>query len=269
MFRKKNLKLIVSALVFSSVTANIIAQTATDTTDTKTKKVTYTAGLGVGFGPQYEGSDDVLVIPGITFNVNWQAGQYIRLSGLGIEGNILSSKQWEFGPKINFRIPRDDNFVDNSQVSALEELDFSLLAGFFTRYKFGNGFDAKAEYTHDISGVSDGGVANLELGYTFTRQKYFIRLAMSSSLATKNYMETYFGINDQNRGNSSLTDYSINGGIKGIGFQITPTYIFNSRWMLGTSVGFRQLLGNVADSPIVRAGSESQFLGGISIIHIF
>ena len=265
----KNIKFLTLALIFGFITINVMAQT-TPTDNEQPKKVNFAVGVGFGFTPQYEGSNDVLAIPALTFAANWTSGQYIRLSGLGIEANILGNekhKNWEFGPKLRFKLPRNEDIIDNLAVVSLEELDVSAMAGLFTRYKFGKGFDVKTEFVQDISGVSEGGVGSLELGYSFKHKRFLTRLSANSSFATENYMDTYFGVNPDNLGTSLLPFYDLDGGIKDVGATINTTYFINKKWALSGQVGYSQLLGDVADSPVV--DSSSQLSGGLIAIFRF
>lgn len=261
------IKFLAITTVFFLTTITVMAQTAA--TDDDPKKVNFAIGAGAGFTPQYEGSNDILAIPALTFAANWTSGQYIRLSGLGIEANILSNNKWEFGPKLRFKLPRNEDIVDNDMVASLEEIDVSAMAGLFTRYKFGKGFDVKAEFTQDVSGVSEGGVAGLELGYTFRKHRFLTRFSANTTFATENYMDTYFGVNPENLNSSLLSFYDLDGGIKDIGATINTTYFINSKWALSGQIGYNQLLGEVADSPVVENGNSTQLSGGIIAIFRF
>lgn len=263
----KQNKLIISlTLIFLSFQMTT-AQTGSN--NSEPKKVNFIVGGGLGFVPQYEGSNDILLIPGLTLSANWKSGQYIRLAGLGINANILSNKKWEFGPRLGFKLPRDESIVDNTNVSLLKELDFALSAGLFTRYKFGKGFDIEANYTQDISGVNDGGLANLEVGYNWKIKKFINRIAVNTSYATDNYMDTYFGVNAYNIGTSNLQFYDIDAGIKDVGASLTSIYVINKKWMLVGRLSYKNLLNKVADSPIVIEGSNHQLSGGIALTYKF
>ncbi|WP_459212085.1 MipA/OmpV family protein [Aquimarina rhabdastrellae] len=259
----KKIQLIIMLVCFGFTIHHTIAQTTTP------KKVNYTIGAGLGFTPQYEGASDIFALPAIAFAAQWNTGQYIRLSGLGIEANVLADANWEFGPKLGFKLARNEDIVDDSEISAMEEIEFATAAGLFARYKFAKGFDIKTAYTHDISGVNDGGVAAFELGYTLRNKRLITRFSTSTSYATAGYLETYFGVTTANRGSSNLPLYAIESGFKDIGTTVNLTYILNQKWMLSTQLGYTLLLGDVADSPVVEAGSTSQISGGVIAMYRF
>lgn len=245
---------------------SIFAQAQT-TPPIDSNKVFYSAGIGLGFIPEYEGASAPLILPSLMFNAQKMNGQYLRWTGLNLEINVLKSKQWELGPKANLKIWRTDE-VDNEFIARMEEIDPAFFVGAFTRYKYKK-FDIKAEYSQDVSGVNDGGIAALDLGYNFRKGKFLHRFSVQSSYATENYMQTYFGVDNENVGESDLPYYSIEGGIKDIGTTLRSTYPLSQKWMLTGIISFRQFLGDVEDSPIVEQGTASQFSGGLILIRRF
>ena len=267
----KNIKFLTLALIFGFITTNVMAQTDEPVTDKK-NKANLSVGAGFAYIPEYEGANDYMAVPFPLFSLDWNSGQYVRLVGLDIEANILGKKHknWEFGPKLSFK-PGRDNDIENINVANLEEIDFSISAGLFAQYKFAKGFDVRGEYTHDISGVSEGGVADFELGHTWIKKnnRLITRVAATTSLATENYMDTYFGVNPDNLGTSLLPFYDLDGGIKDVGLKLTTTYFLNQKWILAGQVGLVELLGDAADSPIVTTGTSTQFVGGVSVMYRF
>ena len=248
---------------------NKIALSQVTNSDSGASKVHVMAGLGMGMTPQYEGSDDFLIIPALAISANWNSGRYIRLAGMGINANILSSKKWEFGPRVGFKLPRNESFVDNARIADLEEIDFAISSGLFASYKFGNGFEIEANYTHDISGVNEGGLANLEIGYTRRMKRFIMGISIHTSYATKEYMKTYFSVNPNNIGTSTLTFYDTDEGIKDIGASLTITYMVNKKWMIAGRFSCKTLLDNAADSPIVLGENENQYSAGLVIMYKF
>ncbi len=256
------------AFLIICFTVNNAFSQVTETLEDKKNKMNFSLGAGFAFIPEYEGSEDTMVIPFPVFSLDWNSGQYIRLVGLDIEANLLSNKhrKWELGPKLSFKPGRDDE-VSNIDVANLEEIDFNISAGLFGQYKFAKNFDVKAEYTHDISGVNDGGVGALEIGYTLIKKKCVFRVAATSSYATDNYMNAYFGVNPNNIGTSLFSYYELESGIKDVGAKFNTTYFLNNKWILAGQIGFSELVGDVVDSPIVT--STSQFSGGVSAMYRF
>lgn len=257
-------------LCFILYLPNIFAQnTFIDSLRTVPNKVSYILGAGLSLAPRYEGGKHYFVIPSLVFNANWVNGQYIRLSMAGIEGNILKHGKLELGPKLAFGVPRNNNLVKTKAVSNLEELNLSVLAGAFSRYRFSKKFDIKAQFTQDITGVSNGNVGVLELSYTSRVKRWVLNYSAIMSFASNKYMDTYFGVNSQNRSTSQLQDYDPNGGFKDIGFRLTETFMLNQHWVLTYSLAYRYLIGDAGDSPLTAIGSKNQLVGGAVFMYRF
>ncbi|WP_196889189.1 MipA/OmpV family protein [Aureivirga sp. CE67] len=262
---KKDIKVYLLCFIISLFSiSKINAQNA----ETTPKKIQFSAGFGLASFPTYEGSDENLILPSVYFSADWNKGQYIRMSVAGIEANLLPSKKWSFGPRLTFRTPRNEDWVDNEFINELEDIDLATSLGLFTRYRFKK-MDAKIEYTQDISGVHEGGVGRLDLGYTCRKGKWITRLSASTSFATKNYMETYFGLNGENIGTSTMDYYYPEAGIKDVGAGIRTTYVMSRKWMLVGSINYTRLLGDAVDSPIVELGNENQIAGTLMAIYRF
>ena len=80
-------------------------------------------------------------------------------------------------------------------------------------------------------------------------------------------MDTYFSVDLGNRGTSTLPSYTAEGGFKDIGMSVAADYKFNEKWSVVGNLGYKYLVSDAADSPIVDdEGSEGQlFLGAMGI----
>ncbi|WP_196885444.1 MipA/OmpV family protein [Aureivirga sp. CE67] len=231
------------------------------------KKVFYSVGAGAAVIPEFEGSNDYRLLPLVNFSANWMNGRYIRVNGLNTEANILKNRKWNFGPMITAKIDRD-NSLSNSVISRLPEIDFAFGAGLFGKFNYKR-FHFKASYTYDITDVSNGGLANLELGYNYRKGKIISRSTIQSSYATSNYLNTYFGVTQTGSLLSDLPVYNLEAGFKNVGLSSSFIYALNQKWMLGTAVRYNLLIGDVADSPIVSQGSEHQFVTALFALYRF
>lgn len=231
----------------------------------KPKKVFYSIGAGTALIPEFEGADNYRILPIINFSANWMDGKYIRVNGLNTEFNVLANRKWNFGPVIIAKINRD-NSVSNREVALLPELDLAIGTGFFGRYNIKN-FDVKISYSHDITGVNNGGLGNIEIGYTYRNKKVIYRTLANTSFATANYLNTYFGI-DENIV-STLPSYELESGFKDVGFSTSLVYLFNKKWMLGTAIRYNILIGDVSKSPIVKSGNQHQIITALFAAYRF
>jgi outer membrane protein len=254
----RNLKL----ALFSCVSILLLSQAAI------AQDFNTSIGLGLGMVPEYEGSEDYTAVPLLYARYNWDDGKYVMLKGNQLKGNILN-KKIEFGPLLQYRMERGD--VDNDQVDSMKDVDAAVEGGFFLTGRFG-AWSASLEFAADVSGEHDGFLVTLGGNYRHVFSDYFnMTFGVSSTYASENYMDTYFGIDAGNRGSSTLQDYSVDdGGFKDVGLYVNADYKFTECWSVVGNLGYKYLLNDAADSPIVEdEGNENQFYLGLMGVYRF
>jgi outer membrane protein len=58
-------------------------------------------GGGVGFAPDYEGSEDYEAVPVPFADVKFDNGMFVKLLGLNLRANLIPSDMWRLGPVYN------------------------------------------------------------------------------------------------------------------------------------------------------------------------
>lgn len=246
-------------LVFSSLTCSLLIGQAALAADYKAS-----LGLGVGMAPDYEGSEDYTAVPLVFARVGWDDGDYVMLKGTQLKWNLWND-QLEFGPLLQYRAERDD--VDNDQVDAMDDIDDAIEAGFFVTGRMGP-WSATLDFAADTSGAYNGYFVSLGGNYQQTVSEIFkITYGVFTTYASDNYMDTYFSVDLSNRGTSTLPSYTADGGFKDVGLNVAADYAFTDKWSIVGNFGYKYLVGDAADSPIVDdEGSEGQlFLGAMGV----
>ena len=230
--------------------------------------VNYSLGAGAAFVPDYEGSDDSTGAPALFFSAQWERGYFIKLAGNSVRGNILPSKNWSFGPVLQYQATRDDD-VDNKQVSKMRKIDSTVEGGVFAGFNSGT-WDASLQWVTDTSDKHDGSLAKVAAGYSWKKPGFVTRLGISSTYADDDYMDTYFSVNADNSARSGLNEYKAESEIKDVGVDVTVRYSINSKWDVMGMLGYKALLGDAKDSPIVDdAGDDGQLSAGLLAIYNF
>lgn len=225
-------------------------------------------GLGVGMVPDYEGSDDYTVVPLLYGRYSYGNGAYVQLQGAELKWNIVNDKV-EFGPLLQYRRERND--VDSKQVQKMDKVDAAVAAGFFVTGKV-NQWSASLKFATDVSGDDTGFTATLGGDYQAKMsEKLRMTFGLSTTYASTDYMETYFQIDNGNRGNTTLKNYNANDGeFKDVGLHMVANYSLNSNWSIVGNLGYKRLVGDAEDSPIVDdAGSADQFFIGATALYTF
>ena len=239
------------------VAAMILALLATPALATEHK-----VGLGFGFAPDYEGSDDSQGIPMLMLKGKYDSGRSFTLMGTNLRVNLVPSSQYSFGPVVNYRQGRDD--VENDQVYAMKDIDDALELGLYGMIDVNN-FMLGAEFLADVSDEHDGMLGKVSVGYRWKAASSLTIIPMVySTYADGDYMDTYFGINAGNRGTSTLPNYEADSGFKDVGITLSADYAFSEQWGLSGLLAYSALLNDAKDSPIVDdEGDDKQVTLGL------
>ena len=235
-------------------------------------------GLGVGFGPDYEGSDDSEASPALFGRYNWASGRYVALTGSHEAGRVGRLKAdlisddmsdfWELGPVLQYRLERDD--VDNRRVDDMEDVDAATELGVFVGLKTGP-WAASLTYAMDVSDEHDGSVTELEGSYRMSvNDQLSLKFGVSVSAGDSDYMDTYFGVNAKNVGTSGLPFFEADSDLKDVGFSLTANYDLKNNWGVMGNIGYYSMLNDAEDSPLVDdEGDDSQLHALLAVTYSF
>jgi MipA family protein len=226
------------------------------------KATTYTVGLGVAAVPQYEGSKDSKGAPVPFFRAQMASGQYLQLMGATLTANLVEGKTWQAGPLLRYRGERNPDDIDNDYVKHFTtKVDAAVELGGFVGFQE-NWWNARFEMAQDVADAHKGLLATLSGGYTFPlSREASLALNLSTTYASDNYMEAYFNTPIYNKAGA---------GIKDVSLAVIGRYRIDNNWGLMGAVRVSELVGDAADSPVVKNdGSSSQMVAGVLVTYAF
>lgn len=225
-------------------------------------------GGGIGFAPDYEGSEDYKAVPVPVADVKFDNGMFLKLFGLNLRANLLPNSMWQLGPVYNYRGERDD--VDNKAVDDMEDVDGTSELGVFGGFVYQKWF-ASVELLSDMGDGHDGWYSKLKGGYNWVIDKRVaLSIGASATYADDDYMQTYFGVSARDSNRSGLDRYNADAGIKDIGINLGLNWVFTQNWSGRGVVSYTQLLGDASDdSPVVDEGSEDQLFTAVMAVYSF
>jgi len=227
-----------------------------------------TVGAGLAAVPDYEGSEDLTAVPLLMVNAKWEQGYFIKFLGNKLRANVMPSNTWSVGPVLQYRAKRNDD-VSNNKVADLRKVDGTLEAGVFGGFN-AEGWDASLQWVTDTSDKHDGYLTTFDAGYSFPALGLNNRVGISTTYADKDYMDTYFSVDKDNARRSGLDRYKADSGLKDFGINLTTNYAFNESWGLTCLLGYKTLLNDAKDSPIVDdEGNSNQFSAGVMATYRF
>jgi MipA family protein len=217
-------------------------------------------GLGGIIQPEYEGSKDYEVSPWPVIGFG-----YLVIPGLFAIGNPEAQVGgFAVGPSFNYTSDRD--FNDDSDLFGLDDVDATFEAGLRASYEWTN-TEVWVEARYAFGGA-DGIVG--EFGVNAVARptpELELKLGPFATAASADYMGTYFGVSAQESANTGfrVDAFDPGGGFKSVGVKGLARYEFQPTWFLNAKASYSKLVGNAADSPIVKFGTENQFTFGLSI----
>jgi len=258
----KYLKMMIAIVILAGIASGALAQDvdvpAAEATGAKENIV----GLGIGFAPDYEGSDDMKAVPLLQARFNFANGMNLGLFGNTLRFDMCPDTTWNVGPMLRYRAERDD--VDNDKVDRMESVDAAIEAGAFLNYNIANWVVLFSAAT-DVSDAHDGSVFDFGVGYRQPlNTQTMLTLFAKGSYASEDYMETYFGVDRGDAVRSGLQPYEADAELKDVALGGLLQYNIDARWGVLGLLQYTKLLGDAADSPLVDdEGSDNQLIVGV------
>lgn len=246
-----------------------------------------TIGVGVGWLPDYEGSDDSRFSPIPAAN-GTIAGMSFTVLGnrasLDLIPNV-ADRDWDFqfGPVAAVNLNRTNrDAIEDRRVRALGEIDTAVeVGGYVGIGKTGlitsdyDKLSVSLSYRHDVTKIHRTGIWNPSINYTTPLStKALVGIFASAEFVEDRYARRYFGVTPTGSVASGLPAYRPEGGQKDITFGSLFTYALTGDLTKGMALvaggTYRKLLGDFADSPIVSiAGSRHQWTLGAGLALTF
>ena len=264
--------------------APAMAQTSGDPLpDPNDQSDTFTIAGGVGYVPDYEGSDDFRIIPaaairgrvsGISF---YTRATYLYVDVVGRGDGPL---ELDVGPIAGVRLNRTgkikDDFVDD-----LPELDTAIEVGGFvgaTYHGLTNPYDAlsfRVDVVKDVGGAHKSTLVTptIDFGTPLSRS-FYVGASLSAEWAGGGYADYYYSIDAAEALDSGLPVYDADGGFKSWRLGLLGNYALSGDltrgWSIFAAGSYSKLAGDFKDSPIVDLrGSSSQWFGALGVAYTF
>jgi len=231
-------------------------------------KGVYAIGLGAATAPEYEGSEDnqFYLLPYVS--LRFANHMSVDLIANTLKANLIPSPTFRLGPIAQYIGERDN--VDNNKVDKLDKVDASFMLGGFAELEVDH-FMASIEAMKDVADGNDGSIVRLRVGYKIPFNKtWILSITAYTTWADDDYMSAYFEVDQKNSLKSGLKQYDADSGFKDFGITLPLLYNASPHWSIMGVVGYKRLIGDAADSPIVDdEGDENQFVGGAFAIYRF
>jgi outer membrane protein len=260
--RRKALAAIAFPLLLAPLTA---AAAAADEDPPKKEPRRIRVGLGAQLKPGYPGADGHSLRPLVDVSVSRGSRPFaFEAPDESFGPSLIGHGGLGIGPALNFQASRTAKKVG----AALDKVPFTFEAGAFVQYAFGPKFRVRAELRKGLGG-HDGWTG--QAGADFVARDgddWLFSVGPRVTVSDGRYHRAYFGVTAPEALRTGLAPYRPGGGIQAVGAtagflkQLTP------RFGLYSYAKYDRLVGDAANSPVVRAyGSRDQFSGGLALTY--
>lgn len=216
------------------------------------------AAAGVGYGPTFDGGSDSEAGPAVYLDIIWRNRVQIGMDGI----NLL------FGSD-----SRGQASVGVGYASGLKQTDDPARRGLGD---IEEALEARASVTRNIVGLDwtveaahafgdDGGTrvtAGVSKGWRLNEALTVIGAA-DVEWADEDWSQARYGVTAAQASRSGLRAFAPSAGLAGAGVSLTAIHALSGPWFVGGQVSYRQLLGDIADSPVSR---RDDLFGGLILV---
>ena len=228
---------------------------------------TITVGGGAQTYPKYPGADSygLNFLPAFGFRREGTPMPFEAPDdgiGLGILGR---DSAFNFGPAIRLQNRREEVDVG----APVGDVGFTVEVGGFVEVFPSENFRLRGELRQGLGGHK-GLVGDIGADFVVRDENsYIFSIGPRARWADSDHNRAYFGVPVAIPA-SGLAAYDVDSGFYAVGAQAGLTYRVGRNWGLQGYAGYDRLIGNAADSPIVRGfGSRDQFSGGLGLFFEF
>lgn len=241
-------------------------------------------GVGAGYAPDYDGSDDYEAFPlpliqGSLGGIGIQprpAGVALDLVPDG-DGNVA----FTLGPVLRVRTGRTGD-IEDPVVAAAGKLDTAIEVGPTAGVSVSgvlNPYDSlsfNVDARWDIAGAHDGRTISPGISYfTPVSRGAAVSLGLSAEHADDDFNDYYFSVTPTQALASGLPTYNAGGGFNKLGATLLGGFdldgdLANGGLAIFAIGGYSRMIGDAADSPFVALrGSRDQWLVGAGVGYTF
>ena len=223
--------------------------------------------LGPQLVPSYPGSDSVSLRPFIDLSrTRGDTPFEFEAADESFGFPLLRHEGFAIGPSLGFQGSRTAKDVG----APVAKVRTTFEAGGFVQYQLTPSLRARAELRKGIGGHK-GWIGTVGADYVARdADQWLFSVGPRVTIGDDRYHRAYFGVSAADAQATGLPRFVAQGGVQAVGLTTGLIYQFTPTWGISSYAKYDRLVGDAADSPIVRRfGSRNQFSGGLALTYTF
>ena len=224
-------------------------------------------GLGAQLQPEFVGADDTEIAPLLDLDFARGSNEFaFEAPDYRFGLPVVSTGGFSFGPAAGIASSRKESDVG----AAVGKVSTSIEVGAFASYEIAKAIHLRAEVVKGLGGHK-GIVGQVGADAVWRDgDRYVFSVGPRLLFSNARYQRAYFEVTPEAALATGLPAYRPGGGIHGIAAASGLSYQFTPRFGLFGFARYERLVGDAADSPIVRElGSRNQLSGGAGLSYTF
>jgi MipA family protein len=182
--------------------------------------------------------------------------------------DIWDEDTYEIGFAINVRNDRDADDLRDAGYLGLGEIDLSVELGAYALRRFGN-IEIGLDVLKAVNG-HDGLLVAPEVAYESDNELPFRwRVGASLTYADSKYMDSFFTTQNVRLNGAAVANYQASSSLRDVSLRFATAYDVSERWTVLGLASISRLLGDAKDSPITRAGSDTEPMIALGLAYSF
>jgi outer membrane scaffolding protein for murein synthesis (MipA/OmpV family) len=215
-------------------------------------------GVGGTLEPRYDGSERYRPLLGPTVDIRYK-DLFFLSTGEGIGVNIAQGRNWRVGVAGTYDLGRRGH-DDPEHLNGLGDINPAPEVKLFADYVVSDQFPLvlRGDVRRNIGG-SNGWIGDLGayMPLPGSNKEFFWFAGPSLTFADSRYMNSWFGVNENQSMQSGYPQYDASAGLKAVGFGVSVVWFFQKHWFFTADGAVEQLVGSAKNSPITQKSTNA------------
>ncbi len=264
------MQILIRILAICLLTFSVCEQVyAEEKIDRRQEGWNYRAGVFPVYAPAFLGSKDYVLSMFPDLRIGY-GDKFFASVPEGVGYNLINESGWKIGPLAKIRFSRNEEnggspfqiAGESKALRGMGNVDLAVENGIFAQYQFSK-FRSRLEIRRGFGGHSSL-IGDLNISYVDRVGPISFNFGPKTTFGGRNFIQTYYGINQRQHNATGLDQYRADGGIVSYGFGGSAIIPLNQKTALNFLFSYDRLGNELTKSPLIeQRGRNQQFTVGL------